>query len=226
MLHPDAAVVIVAGGSGTRMGAGIPKQFMPVQEKPVLMHTLEKFSGVVGELVVVLPELHMNFWKQLCDQHDFSLPHTVVAGGVNRTESVYRGLKACGQLKWVAIHDAVRPLVSKELIDRLINAAKIYGNAVPAVPPRESMRVLDAVGNRAVNRDEFRLVQTPQCFDYKFIMEHFESRKSNEYTDDASLAESLGEKIHLEPGEFTNIKITFPEDLIFASQLLAVSGDK
>lgn len=211
---------MVAGGSGVRMGGGIPKQFLPLLGKPVLMHTLEKFQGLVDDIILVLPAEHFAFWKELCDEHSFLLKPLLVQGGSTRTQSVINGLNATSAPGIVAIHDAVRPLVSRSLISVLLQSAIIRGNAVPVIPVRESLRSVNALLNTAVNRDEFVMVQTPQCFDLELIKAAYVKNSDQYFSDDASVLEFSGSKIHLEEGEISNIKITFKEDFLFAEALL------
>ena len=202
------------------MGGEIPKQFLPLLGKPVLMHTLEKFLGLVDEIVLVLPLEHFAYWKDLCDEHSFSLKVILIEGGSTRSQSVVNGLNAISTSGIVAIHDAVRPLVSRKLISNLLESAIFHGNAVPTVPVRESLRTVKENLNNAVNRDEFVMVQTPQCFDLDLIKSAYDKNKNQSFSDDAGVLEFSGVKIHLEEGETANIKITFKEDLLFAEALL------
>jgi 2-C-methyl-D-erythritol 4-phosphate cytidylyltransferase len=221
--HVKASAVIVAGGSGTRMGAGIPKQFLPVAGRPLLFYTLEKFSGIDGEIILVLPDTHITYWNDLCQTHSFDVPHRVVSGGSSRSHSVFSGLKALKPCRVVAIHDAVRPLVSPSLIHQLLQVATEKGNAIPVVPARDSMRQVSRDHSRAVNREEFVLVQTPQCFNYQDIMRLYQATGDLPFSDDASLAEAMGVSINLVPGETQNIKVTFREDLFLAERILIAS---
>lgn len=212
--------LIVAGGSGVRMGSEVPKQFLLLRSKPVLLHTLEKFRGIADEIVVVLPEEQMESWQQLCITHDCTTEHRTVAGGNTRTASVRCGLGALSGDGLVAIHDAVRPLVTPQLIDLLFKSAATYGSAVPLIPARETLRKLERDHTLAVKRDDFRIVQTPQVFHLEEIRMAYINAGNEIYTDDASVFEQIGGKIHFIDGETTNLKITFPEDLLIAEALL------
>lgn len=212
--------LIVAGGSGARMGSDVPKQFLLLKGKPVLLHTMEKFRGIADEIVVVLPVAQMNKWKHLCTAYGCDTEHRTVAGGNTRIASVRCGLEALGGDGLVAIHDAVRPLVSSELIAQLFNSATIHGSAVPLIPVRETLRKVEQETAIAVKRDDFRLVQTPQVFHIEEIRKAYANVGNDSFTDDASVFECAGGKIHTVDGETTNLKITFPEDLLIAEALL------
>ena len=215
------SVIIVAGGSGTRMKAGIPKQFMLLNGKPVLMHTIEKFFAADASLkiIVVLPESEIKNWKSLCVKHDFKIPHATVEGGETRFHSVKNGLTRISEKGIVCVHDGVRPLVSAELIQHCIAEAKANGNAVPCISVPESIRKINGDGNAAADRNSFVLIQTPQCFDADALKRAYANTANSDFTDDASLAEASGEKIHLVKGERTNIKITYPDDVLCAEAL-------
>lgn len=212
--------LIVAGGAGARMGSDVPKQFLLLKGKPMLMHTMEKFRGIADEIVVVLPKEQMERWQQLCITHNCNLQHRTVAGGNTRTASVRCGLEALGGDGLLAIHDAVRPLVTPLLIDRLFNSAATHGSAVPLIPVRETLRKMVNDDTLAVKRDEFRVVQTPQVFHLEQIRKAYALTHNESYTDDASVFEHNGGKIHFVDGETTNLKITFPEDLPIAEALM------
>ncbi len=217
--------IVVAGGSGVRMGGGIPKQFLPLLGKPVLMHTLEKFQGLVDETILVLPAEHFTYWKDLCEEHSFFLKVSLVEGGTSRSLSVMNGLDSISAPGIVAIHDAVRPLVSRSLISALFQSTIIHGNAIPVISVRESLRAVKNQLNEAVNRDGFVMVQTPQCFDLELIKSAYAKNSDQQFSDDASVLEFSGSKIHLETGETSNIKITFREDILFAEALLQSPKD-
>ncbi len=213
--------LIVAGGSGSRMKSSIPKQFVEIGGLPVLMHTISAFILYSNNIsiILVLPENQINRWDQLCALHNFSVPHLIVAGGACRTDSVINGLKHIVKEGIVAIHDGVRPFVGKEIIKAGFEAAKIHGNAVAAVPLKDSIRQVKGGHSTAVERSEFILVQTPQTFMVSQIKQAYE--KYNEsFTDDATVAENAGHHIHLIKGGYENIKITTPEDLIYAEAIL------
>jgi 2-C-methyl-D-erythritol 4-phosphate cytidylyltransferase len=214
--------LIMAGGSGNRMEASIPKQFLLLNGKPILMHTMERIHNFKPtiQLIVVLPSSQIELWKNLCNEHQFSLPHKIATGGATRFESVKNGLQTIENLMGiVAIHDGVRPFVSDQTLDRCIETALNKGNAIPVIKPFESIRQLNQDGNWAVNRDEFALVQTPQTFDIQTIVKAYKQDFSPNFTDDASVLEKKGLPIHLIEGNRENIKITEPIDLILAQAL-------
>ncbi len=227
--------LIVAGGSGTRMQTEIPKQFLLLAGKPVLMHTItqfEKYSAEKLEIILVLPQEQIAFWEELCKKHQFNTPHTIIAGGKSRYQSVKNGLNSIkieennnlNSDAIVAIHDGVRPLVSVSVIAQSFEMAKNKGNAVVCVPLKDSIRQVNAVNNtsQAVNRADFRLIQTPQTFQLNQIKKAYLLPETPELTDDSSIAEKAGFKIHLLEGNYQNIKITTPEDLVFAETLFDV----
>jgi 2-C-methyl-D-erythritol 4-phosphate cytidylyltransferase len=213
-------VIIVAGGIGTRMNASVPKQFLLLNGKPLLMHSIEKFFTGEIKIIIVLPSPHVDEWKKLCNQFSFFVPHQIATGGNTRSESVENGLKLVDENSFVAVHDAVRPLVSKSLIEKLFVEAEKKGNAVPVVQVKDSIRKVEGEKSFSVNRKDFYIVQTPQIFYSNTLKHAFQKIKEKNFTDEASLVESLGEKINLVEGEETNLKITFPHDLAFAEQFL------
>jgi 2-C-methyl-D-erythritol 4-phosphate cytidylyltransferase len=215
--------LIVAGGAGTRMGKDIPKQFLHLAGRPILMHTIEKFysydTGI--EIIVVLGASHISYWESMIDEIGFDIPHKTTVGGAERFHSVKNGLLLVSSPSLVAIHDAVRPLVSVETIKRCFEAAAIYGNAIPAISPSDSLRILTEKGNRPLNRELIKLIQTPQVFDSELILKAYKQEYSPAFTDDASVLEKAGEKILLVEGNPQNIKITTSIDLIVAGELLS-----
>ena len=220
----EKCVVIVAGGKGLRMGKEIPKQFLPIGGRPVLMCTLEAFhrcDAAIG-LVLALPEAHLSLWQELCRQYSFTLPHRVVTGGATRFHSVYNGLQAVpAEVSLIAVHDGVRPFVSPRLINDLFAAAARYGAAVPAVPVVDSLRRVDAEGGSvAVPRSAYRSVQTPQVFRSDLLLRAYDSPYQDDFTDDASVVEAAGQAVALVDGDVDNIKITTPRDLAVAEILL------
>ena len=215
-----SAAVIVAGGTGRRIGAGIPKQFICVGGKPILLHTIEKFSHV-NECIVVLPEHEIETWRTMVKQYDFQVPHTVVAGGSSRYLSVKNGLAAVKFADVVAVHDGARPLVSRELIDRCLKDAFEFGSAIPVISVPESIRSHSNTGSTAEDRSRFLLVQTPQCFRTTYISSAYNKPDDSSFTDDATVLEKNGVAVHLTEGERWNIKITFPEDIAVAEALLS-----
>jgi len=216
-------VIIVAGGSGKRMDADIPKQFLLLHGKPVLMHTCETFYSFdpALSLIIVLPAEHIATWKSLCKTHSFTIPHQIVEGGPERFFSVRNALRTLiPDESLVAIHDGVRPLVSHETIQTAFDAALKHGNAIPVIPVIESVREQTPTGNHIIDRSKLQLIQTPQVFKTSLICKAYEQEYSSTYTDDASVLEKMGEKIVLTKGNPENIKITRPIDLIIAAALI------
>ena len=216
------AVIIVAGGSGSRMQARQPKQFLPIGGRPILMHTVERFAEALEgcRIVVVLPKTHITHWQSLCKEYGFDRTHTLCEGGQTRFESVRRGLAHIGDAELVAVHDGVRPLVSGDMIRRTVEDARTFGAAIPVVPPVDSLRELDGTASRIVDRSRFRIVQTPQTFRASVIREAYERPYDERFTDDASVVEACGHEIHLCEGAYSNIKITTPVDMAIAEALL------
>jgi 2-C-methyl-D-erythritol 4-phosphate cytidylyltransferase len=214
--------IIVAGGTGTRMNAGIPKQFLLLAGKPLLMHSIGAFSLAFPDIsmVLVLPPGQFTSWQKLCDQYSFKQPHQLVVGGETRFHSVKNALSVIDGDGLVAIHDGARPLVSESLIRSAFLTAGQMGNAIPVINLNESVRILSGDTNLAVNREVYRVVQTPQVFHAATIKNAYEQEFRECFTDDATVAESMGEIIHLIDGDPVNIKITHPYDLAAAEVLL------
>lgn len=217
--------LIVAGGSGLRMNAGLPKQFVELDGKPVLMHTIGLFwrFDPETELVVVLPPAEMENWEKLCHKHLFQVHHRLVAGGDTRFESVNNGLKLVPDGTIVFIHDGVRPLVSEKTLSRCFEGALRQGCAIPVLPVVESLRQVSPNGSQTVNRNDFVSVQTPQTFRSEEIKKAYNCARSHLFTDDASVYEAAGLTVHLVEGNRENIKLTFPEDIALASAQLKIS---
>lgn len=215
--------IVVAAGSGKRMGAPLPKQFLEVKGKPLLMHTLTRlheFDAGMNVLLVLHPE-YFSYWQEQVAQHAFYVPHKLVAGGEERFHSVKCGLDAIEDMNAVVgIHDGVRPLVSVEALTRCFDAAEEYGNAVPVVPVNDSLREISENGNHGVDRSQYRIVQTPQCFKVSLLKPAFNHAYHSSFTDDASVFESNGNAIHLVEGNRDNLKITTPEDLRWLESML------
>ena len=215
--------IIVAGGSGTRMQTAIAKQFLLLQHKPVLMHTIAAFSSSAykPEIILVLhPDLHQ-YWSELCLQYNFDIPHLIIAGGEQRFHSVRNGLLAIKYDGLVAIHDAVRPLVSANLINLAYEVAQELGNAITCIKPSDSVRrVLSNATSEIVNRDDLVFIQTPQTFQLSQLRKAYQQHYDKTFTDDASVVESAGFAVNLIPGERNNLKITYPEDLELANLLI------
>jgi 2-C-methyl-D-erythritol 4-phosphate cytidylyltransferase len=214
--------VIVAGGSGQRMGGSTPKQFLLLHGKPVLFYTIQRFQSAFDDItiVIVLPETHLTSGHELLKQHGLPGKIIIVRGGESRFASVKNGLKHVSNDSIVFVHDGVRCLVSPDLIQRCYFAALDHGNAIPAVKPRDSIRLGSTDHNLATDRDSVYLVQTPQTFKSGLLLAAFEQDFRPAFTDEATVLESAGHRIHLVEGETTNLKITLPADLIFAERLL------
>lgn len=219
------AAILVAGGKGTRMGGSVSKQYLPIGGRPVLMHTLEVFAQAEPDifLLLVLPERDFPHWEALCAEYGFSLPHQVVAGGDSRFQSVRNGLDKLPFAEGlVAIHDGVRPFVKKEVIRESFAQADKSGSAVAVVALKDSIRKVTWEGKSTFqDRQDFRLVQTPQTFRIGKIKEAFQVAELPQFTDDATVYEYHGWQVSLIPGNPENIKITTPEDLEYAEFLLS-----
>ncbi len=217
------SALIMAGGSGIRMGGKLPKQFALLSGKPVLMHTLERFHSYDPQmlLVLVLPKDQMDLWIELCDRYSFMVPHETTTGGQERFHSVQNGLRLLDDQGIVFIHDAVRPLVSLYTLERCFLLAVEKGNAVPVVPVSESVRFGDAAENRPIDRNQTWLVQTPQVFLSQSIKEAYTQNFQPSFTDDASVLEHTVKRIWLTEGNRENIKLTWPADISMAEILLS-----
>lgn len=216
-------VLIVAGGTGSRMGTDLPKQFLELCGKPVLMHTIQVFYTYDPEFefILVLPKSQQQFWTDLCRQHEFTIHHQVVSGGETRFQSVKNGLTLVQENGIVFVHDGVRPLVSHETLERCEETARKSGNAIPVLAVHESLRKLEGDQSKSVDRSLFYSVQTPQTFSSGQIIESYRQNYDPEFTDDASVVEKAGFKIYMVEGNRENIKITTPTDLIVAEAFLS-----
>lgn len=214
-------VIIVAGGSGSRMQSELPKQFLELEGKPILMHTIERFYNYSNdmEIRVVLPADQTEYWKTLVQEHDFQIPHKLYKGGETRFHSVKNGLQEITENTIVAIHDGVRPMVSNETIQRTFEEAEQRKAAIPIVDVYETIRELNSEGSNTVDRDKYKLVQTPQVFQSGILLKAYKQSYHENFTDDASVVESSGGKIFLVKGNRENIKITTPNDLIYAEAI-------
>lgn len=187
-------VIIVAGGNGTRMNSAVPKQFMKLDGKPVLMHTINKFSecGLDPEIIVALPSSQIDNWNQLCLEYKFSTTIKIAEGGETRYESVKNALQLIVEPGLVAVHDAVRPLVSTKTILAVFRDAEMYGNAVPAIPLNDSIRKIESGKSMAVDRSRYCIIQTPQCFKSNILKKAYQKEYKATFTDDASIVEACG----------------------------------
>jgi len=214
--------IIVAGGSGNRMQTETPKQFLLLKNLPVLMHTIKAFaqSDTQPKILLVLSKDQQGYWTRLCEEFNFHIPHEVIDGGKERFHSVKNAIRTIEEDSFVAIHDSVRPLVSKSLIDNCFKAAEAHGNVIAAVQSSDSVRMLRNEKSSALKRDEIYLVQTPQTFSVSVLKEAYHQDFADHFTDDASVVESIGYDINIIEGERGNIKITYPIDLELAELLL------
>jgi len=221
-------VIIVAAGTGSRIGGNLPKQFLLLDGKPILMHTIEKFanSKTNPKIILVLSSQMIDFWKELCFEYAFQIPHQVTNGGNSRFQSVKNGLdfiknnESYTELSKIAVHDGARPLVSSGLIDELFNTCSNEKHAViPAVQSTNSVRIGNQNESFAVERQTVWLVQTPQLFIASLLFKAYEQPEESNFTDDASVVEKLSNNLYLLPGDHQNLKITYEEDLVIAQQL-------
>lgn len=215
-------LIVVAGGKGERMQSKLPKQFIELMGKPILMHTLEVFYGYDSEMqiVLVLPESQFDYWNELCEKHAFAVPHRIAAGGSTRFQSVCNGLSLAPDEGLIAVHDGVRPLVATSTIHACLAEAATSHAAIPVTEVVESLREIKDSSSIAVNRANYKLVQTPQVFDAQLLKQAYLQPYKEGFTDDASVVEAFGAKVSLVPGNRENIKITNPNDLKIASTLL------
>ena len=214
--------IIVAGGTGLRMGGTLPKQFLLLHGIPVLMHTVRNFYNFdpLLQIIVVLHKNEIIKWEHLCKQHNFLIPHQLIAGGESRFQSVKNGLSLALDCNLIAIHDGVRPLVGNETIERCFRCAAKNGTAIPVVPANESIREGSLDESIPVDRSRYFMVQTPQVFKASIIHTSYNQTFNPAFTDDASVVEQAGIKVNLVVGNRENIKITFPEDIKIAELLL------
>jgi 2-C-methyl-D-erythritol 4-phosphate cytidylyltransferase len=216
------SVILVAGGTGSRMKGKVPKQFELLYKKPVIVHSIEKFLRFDQHMQVIV-SIHPDFRKKLADiLKKFGLKSiAVVDGGETRFHSVKNALAVLdNKAKIVAVHDAARPLVSIDTIKNIFSQAKKTGAAIPVIAMNESLRKISRQSSRAVDRNKYVIVQTPQCFKKELLLKAYHQKYNSSFTDDATVVELLGKKISLTEGNVENIKITYPKDLIIASALL------
>lgn len=214
--------LIVAGGSGQRMQSQTPKQFLLLGNKPILQHTLEAFHAFDPNihLILVLPADQIAHWKALRQAHQCQCPHAIIEGGQSRFQSVKQGLLLVPPEAVVAIHDGVRPFIDGNTLKEGYDLATEKGSAIATVPLKESLRKLTTESSQAVDRSEFCLVQTPQVFQAKQIKQAYRQAENPRFTDCASVAEAAGQTVSLYSGSYQNIKITTPEDLLWAESFL------
>ena len=213
-------IIITAAGKGLRMGADLPKQFLPLAGKPILLYTIEQFYRFNNdiEIILVLPADHIPYWQLLINDHNFTIPHQLVEGGETRYHSIKNGLEyATGEV--IGVHDGVRPFVSQDVISSVFDKAEIKGAAIPVLPLVESIRELHGESSTARDRSRFVSVQTPQCFHAQVLKGAYENGYNDTFTDDASVVEAAGHQISLVNGNIENIKLTTPMDMKMARLL-------
>ncbi len=215
-------IIITAAGSGTRMESKIPKQFINLDKIPILMRTIEQFHSTVKDctIIITLPGDEIDTWLKLCKKHTFSIAHKIVIGGDTRFHSIKNALLTITDTSGVvAVHDGVRPLVSRETINNCFNKAISDKTAIPVVDLFDSARIINGTDSKTFDRNKIKLVQTPQVFQTEILIEAYDTNFSKKFTDDASVVEKAGYKINLVNGNRTNIKITTPDDLMYAEAI-------
>jgi len=214
--------VIVAGGKGARMRAAVPKQFLPLNGKPLLCYPIEAFAQAMpdAQIILVLPEDQLRSAQIVLRSYIGNIEVTIVPGGQTRFHSVQNGLKEIKGHGIVFVHDGARPLLSNDLILRCYKQAIEKGSAIPAIPVAESLRIVDNKSTRAVNRDHIRIIQTPQTFNTNILLPAYQLEYNESFTDEATVVEAYGEKIHLIEGARENVKVTTPEDMLIAEAFL------
>lgn len=226
MEQPKVGIIIVAGGSGKRMGGSLPKQFALVGGKPILVRTINALHEALpaSRIVVVLPAEQIDFWRNYSSRFEVA-KHSVVEGGAERFHSVRNGIEALSDaVDLIAIHDGVRPFASKAMIERAVECAAKSGSAIPVVEAIDSFRQIDDNGSHIISRSSLRAVQTPQIFAASIVRAAYDTEFRSDFTDDASVVEYSGEKVSLCEGERTNIKITTPADLVIAEAIAAMKN--
>ena len=219
--------IIVAGGSGKRMQSTTPKQFIEIGGLPILMRTINAFHRYSKTLniILVIPDTQFTLWHKLVNDHQFKIDCQLVKGGKTRYDSVKNGLQIIENEGLVAIHDGVRPFITSHIIDQCYKSAQEHGSGIAAVIPKDSIREITDSGSNGVNRNNYRLIQTPQTFKLSLIKQAYKATENIGFTDDASVAEHDGHKISLVEGDYSNIKITTPEDIKIAQALLELDND-
>lgn len=222
MNNNNIYAVIVAGGQGTRMGTAMPKQFLELEGKPVLHHTLQAFIDALPgvHLILVLPAHQVSYAQMVLQTFPARIDLTIVTGGETRFHSVKNGLQGIPEDGIILVHDGVRPLVTPTLIQRCYRQAVEKGSAIPAIPVTDSMRLINDEGSEPVDRSQLRIIQTPQTFRASVLLPAFDQPYSEGFTDEATVVEAYGDEVFLTEGERSNLKITTPEDMVIAAALL------
>ncbi len=216
-------VIIVAGGTGVRMGSDIPKQFIELNGKPILMRTIDVFDDLINrpEIIVVLPESQLNQWKELCQKHNYTVNHSLTVGGKERFFSVQNGLNLIdNENSVVAVHDGVRPLINPSVIEDCFETAENLGNAIPVIQPVESIRLIEQDSSVSYPRSKVLLVQTPQVFKTSMLKKAYRQSYNPNFTDDASVVEAMGQQVFTVNGNVENIKITTQLDIVLANAII------
>lgn len=222
LMERKRKAIIVAGGRGERMKSSVPKQFLMLDEKPLLMHSINRFYQYDEwmEILLVLPENQIPYWNELCAKYNFTIYHQVIAGGETRFHSVKNALEVIREDCLIAVHDGVRPLVDLATIERCFSKAEKDGTAIPVIDLVDSIREIRGNSNVSIDRKNYKLVQTPQTFQSKILIDSYRKAANKQFTDDASVVEAAGYPIHLVEGNRMNIKITNPLDLKIAELIM------
>ncbi len=218
--------VVVAGGRGLRMGSAVPKQFLPLLGKPLLCYAIQAFAATIRgiHIILVLPTDQLNSAKTVLKSYLGAIEVTTVAGGETRYQSVQNGLKKVNDDGVVFIHDGVRPLLSQDLILRCYQQTLEKGSAIPVTPVMDSIRIIENGISKSINREQLRIIQTPQTFLTNIILPAFRQEYNPSFTDEANVVEAYGTRVHLIDGALENIKVTTPEDMLIAETLLKASA--
>jgi 2-C-methyl-D-erythritol 4-phosphate cytidylyltransferase len=214
-------IIITAGGAGNRFKSDIPKQFMEFRGRPILMHTIQRFYDFKNDIniILTLPEVHIQYWKQTCNKYNFTVKHHIVTGGKSRFHSVKNAIHSISNAGLVGVHDGVRPLVSTAAIKNTYETAQLKGNAIASQDIFFSLREIKEFESIAVNRKNYKEIQTPQFFSFEILKDAYNTKYSDDFTDDATVVEKAGIKINLVSGNRENIKITTVHDLKIADAL-------
>jgi len=221
-MYSKKIAIIVAGGTGQRMGSVVPKQFLEIEHKAILLHTIDQFVAAFSdiELVIVLPEVYINEGKKIIEKNKFNNTFNFVAGGDTRFQSVKNGLTKVTSSAIVFVHDAVRCLLTPALVQRCYQQAVEKGSAIPAVSATDTIRLMEGEKHHLINREDVMLIQTPQTFQSEILTKAFEQEYKASFTDEANVVEASGVPVFLVEGEFENIKITRPLDMAIANYIL------
>ena len=221
-MYSKKIAIIVAGGTGQRMGSVVPKQFLEIEHKAILLHTIDQFVAAFAdiEIVIVLPEVYINEGKKIIEKNKFKNTFDFVVGGETRFQSVKNGLSKVTTSSIVFVHDAVRCLLTPALVQRCYQQAVEKGSAIPAVSATDTIRLMEGENHHLINREDVMLIQTPQTFQSEILLKAFEQNYQASFTDEANVVEASGVPVFLVEGEFENIKITRPLDMAIANYIL------